>query len=68
MLDSFTNVWLSVDPLSALGVAFAANEKPLKAVVVGSASSVSMERTDAWLARSTLEKKAIKVDENMVDE
>jgi hypothetical protein len=67
MLDSFTNVWLSDAPLSELGVAFAANEKPLKAVV-GSVSSVSMERTDALLARSTLDKKTRKVDETMADE
>ena len=65
MLDSFTRVWLSDDPLSTLGVAFAANEKPVKAVVLGSASSVSKERTDALLARSTLEKKARK--ESMAD-
>jgi len=64
MLDSFTKVWLSDDPLSALGVAFAANEKPLK-VVVGSASSASLKRTDALLARSTPEEKAKKVGKNM---
>lgn len=64
MLPSLSNVWLLDDPLAALGVAFAANEKPLR-VVVGYASSVSLERTDALLARSTLEERARKVGKNM---
>lgn len=68
MLPSLSNVWLSDDPLSALGVGFAANEKPLRVVVVGSTSSVSLERTDALLARSTLEERARKVGKNMADE
>ena len=65
MLAMLSKVWLSDDPLAAFGVAFAANENPLM-VVVGSAPSVSLERTDAMLARSTLEKTGSKMGEYMV--
>lgn len=65
ILYSFSRVLLLDDPLSAVDVAFTArNEKPLK-VVVGAPASVSIERADAWLARSTLTRK---MDENMTDQ
>lgn len=66
ILNSFCKVWLSDVPLLALGVAFAANEKLLK-VVVESTLLVLLERTDALLARSTLEDNARKIYESMAD-